>query len=134
MGLYGVLMKPSPTPQNQGGLPPDNRGANWGDPRGAIIGGLYPSKKGSLLYLDSQCLCAYIYGSMASYAFCYSLYCLHVSSFNNVSNLACSFTNAAACTIVLFNFSFTWLLLTTSKTTWLGQPCSFNLSRPSAVK
>ena len=127
-------MKPSPTPLNRGGATPNNRGAKWGDPGGAILGGLYPSKKGSLLYLDSQCLCAYIYGSVASYAFCYSLCCLHVSSFNIVSNLACSFTNAAACTIVLFNFSFTWLLLTTSKTTWLGQPCSFNLSRPSAVK
>jgi len=30
-----------------GGLSPNNRGANWGDPRGAIYGGLIPSKKGA---------------------------------------------------------------------------------------
>jgi len=47
MGLYGVLMKPSPHPLNHGGLSPNNRGANWGDPWGAIVGGLYPSKKGA---------------------------------------------------------------------------------------
>jgi len=46
-GGWGELMKPSPTPLNHGGLSPNNRGANWGDPWGAIVGGLYPSKKGA---------------------------------------------------------------------------------------
>tara|TARA_R110001599_G_scaffold67836_4_gene191259 strand:+ start:81 stop:263 length:183 start_codon:yes stop_codon:yes gene_type:complete len=50
MGLYGVLMKPSPTPLNHGGATPNNRGANWGDPRGAIVGGLYPSKKEPMIF------------------------------------------------------------------------------------
>ena len=134
MGLYGVLMKPSPTPINQGGLPPDNRGAYWGDPRGALIGGLYPSKKGSLLYLDSQCLCAYIYGSVASYAFCYLLYGLHVSSFNNASMFAMRVDMFCCCLIKSFSASSNTPLLTTSYVIWPGTPCACNLSQPSAVK
>ena len=103
MGLYGVLMKPSPTPLNHGGATPNNRGANRGDPRGATIGGLYPSKKGSLLYLDSQCLCAYIYGSVASYAFCYLLYGLHVYKVLYISSFIKSNTPLASLSISLLS-------------------------------